>query len=191
MPPAELPDGTDDNEENPLTISTDGDFNVELVSVERQLAEILPASMLKPIKRIAYYIAKVGLPVHEACQIVGYELAQFKKMTVKYPLILRLVEMKSLEYKKDLLTTISTKARDSGDDKLALWLLERRFPEEFNPKKGGNPGEGEDLLGMAIEFIQRSGDGSPLVTERSGKAFVLKKGNATAADRKVVKDFLS
>jgi len=61
-----------------------------------------------------------------------------------------------------------------------MWLLERRFPAEFNPKKGTAGGGGTqeaDLLGMAVEFVQRSSTNNPLIKETAGRAFVLKAGS--------------
>ena len=80
----------------------------------------------------------------------------------KNPLVSRIIEMKELSYKRDLMSTLSAKAR-GGDDKLAQWLLERRYPEEFYVSKRSPQGGGdEDILFQAIEFVQKNGDSSPI-----------------------------
>lgn len=152
-------------------------------SVQEQLEEKYTPTFIEILKRLAYEISVVGLPVPEACIYVGVEYERLKVAMAEDPLIERLIKTKDIEYKRNLMVAVSEKART--DDKTGQWLLQSRYPDEFNPRKGTGKmrdDDGEDLLGIAMEFIQRSGDNQPLVTERSGKAFLLKKSSHSSED---------
>lgn len=153
-----------------------------LITAERELLEAKIAnefeeSFVKVLRRIAYYLSRVGLTLKEACQLVQYDQALFEAKMTQYPMIGELIAFKELEYKADLLATISQKAR-SGNDKLAMWLLESRYPDEFNQRKGAGTGTGEggdDLIAMGVEFVQRHGDSQPLVGTTAGRAFLVER----------------
>ena len=167
-------------EEENVLISVD----ISTDSLEGALSKKYAEEFIKVLKRLAYEISVVGLPIPEACVYVGVEYDRLVALMQEDPMIERLIKTKDIEYKRNLMIAVSEKART--DDKVGQWLLQSRYPDEFNPKKGASrkTGEGdEDLVGIAMEFIQRSGDNTPLVTERSGKAFVVKRtssGNASA-----------
>ena len=166
-----------------------------LITAERQLLEAkitaeFDADFVKVLRRIAYYLSNVGLTLGEACQLVQIRLEDMEKKMQMYPMIAELIAFKELEYKADLLATISSKARQ-GNDKLATWLLESRYPEEFNKRKGAGGGEGggaDDLIAAGVEFVQRHGDSAPLVSETAGRAFVVTKrgdGNNSQAIKRL------
>lgn len=148
--------------------------DLEIESLESQLLEIFNEKFVKVLKRLVYEIAQVGLSEKEACLLMNFDYDKLVALKAQYPVVQRLFDMKQLQYKRDLLKTISSKARAS-DDKLAQWLLESKYPEEFNKRKGagGEGGGGEDLLGTAIEFVRKTSSGG-VIKEESGRAFVLK-----------------
>lgn len=151
-------------------------------SVQEQLEKKYTPTFIEILKRLAYEISVVGLPVPEACMYVGVEYERLKVAMAEDPLIERLIKTKDIEYKRNLMVAVSEKART--DDKTGQWILQSRYPDEFNPRKGSarNNDDSEDLLGIAMEFIQKSGDNQPLVTERSGKAFLVKKSSHSSED---------
>ena len=149
------------------------DFDIRAGALESEIAERYNEDWVKIFKRLVYEIAVVGMPIKEACLIVGVEHEKLVMLMKADPLIGRLIQTKDIEYKRTLLKAVSTKART--DDKMSQWLLQARYPDEFNPRKGSAPSDqqSDDLLGIAIEFIQKSGDASPLVAERSAKISVV------------------
>lgn len=161
----------------------------EITSIEKKLSETMSADMIKILKRLAYEISIVGLSEEEACVIVDFDLARLQTLKKNNALVQRLFDMKNLEYKRGLIKTISNKAR-SGDEKLALWLLESKYPGEFNRRKGSGPGadddESKNILGAAIEFIQKQTSSDGLVSEKSGRAFLIKSNNGS--NKKVPKE---
>lgn len=155
-------------------------FGLENQSLEERAKAQLSPEFVKVLKKIAYYTSKVGLPLNEVCQMLDVDLKQFEEDMKLKPIIGQIIRVKELEYKKDLLYTLSQRAR-SGDDKLAQWLLERKYPEEYGEKKkGGNTNPGDDVVEIAMKFIRSNGDErDPLVQLSSGKSNVVKKKSQT------------
>lgn len=144
------------------------EFKLESLSLQKECEARFDAATLTALKKITYYITAVGFSIEEACTLSNVDPEKFKFLMETEPLIQKVIRIKELEYKRGLMHTVSARAKD-GDDKLAQWLLERRFPEEFGGKKGGG-GTERDILFEAIEFIQKSGDRNPLIKETSGRA---------------------
>lgn len=159
---------------NTLPATVDEDISSESRSLSELAKEKLTPEQLAQLKRIAYYVNQVGLSLEESCKLIDVEYDYFVKLMESQPFVRRIIEMKELEYKKDLMLTLSRKAR-TGDDKLAQWLLERKYPDQFSTKRPKGDGDG-DMLVEAIRFIQKSGDATPMVNETSGQAIVIRKG---------------
>lgn len=169
------------------------DFDIRSTQLGKEIEAKYNAEWVDIFKRLAYEITVIGLQIEEACIIVGVEYEKLVLLMKQDPLIERLIKTKDLEYKRALLKTVSMKAKT--DDKQAQWLLQARYPNEFNPRKGSGGGDGDnsDVLGLAIEFIQKNGDNKPLVTER--RMMVVKKGSGVQGERtdvvQEIKDILA
>lgn len=146
----------------------------EMSEADKNMVLAVGEKEAKKIRRIAYFLHLVGLNLEESCKLAGMDQDYFKQLMNEYPIVRKAIEIKELEYKKDMLYTISNKAR-TGDEKLAQWLLERRYPEEFAASKKHGPISDKDFLFEAIEFIQKSSDRGGLVKETSGRALVVKR----------------
>lgn len=153
-------------------------------SLETLAREKLTPQSIKALKKIAYYTAKVGLTLPEACMLSDVDYEKFQEEMKLEPLIGKIIKMKELEFKKDMLHTISNKAR-GGDDKLAAWLLERRYPEEYGAKKVNPNAPSDDPFLLAMEFIRKNGDSNPLVSETSGRAIIIKKQGSSEVVEKI------
>lgn len=152
------------------------DVNIRAESLEQSLQEKYNDEFIKLLKRLAYEIAVVGLPLNEACMIVGIDPERLKMVMLQDDLVEQMIKNKDLEYKRSLLIPLSEKAKT--DERVSQWLLERRYPDEFNSRKGNAPQDqntGDNLLSMAVEFIQKSGDNTPLVNEKSAKITIVKR----------------
>ncbi len=148
---------------------TEDEFEEQVASLENEIKKIVPKK-LEILKRLAYEISIIGLSEQEACMVVNFDIAELIALRQKHEKIERLFKMKSLEYKRGLLKTLSKKARE-GDEKLAQWLLEAKYGEEYNRRRGGggNGAEGgEDMLGAAVDFIQKSAGGGESVLGSGG-----------------------
>lgn len=187
IPPGVTPAVFDDQ------MPSDEDRSVleDMKVIEKKIEKLFPPDFVQVLKRLAYYLSNVGLEFDEACKMVRFSPEDMKKKIEKFPVIQDLVDTKILEYKMGLIKTVSAKGL-GGDEKMAMWLLERRFPGEFNPKKGSGSGnnEDQDLLGMAIEYVRKTSTANPLIKEESGRAFIIKK-NSAADTFKTINDVLA
>lgn len=138
---------------------------------KKQLPRDINADLLG---RIAWQINNAGLTTREACVVIGFSSDRFHKAMGEFPFIQEIIDRKIIEYKKDLLQPLVDKAKE-GNDRLAQWLLEKRFPDEFGTQQKINKMELEDsnIFAIALREIQK--DSAGLISQESGKAFVIAK----------------
>lgn len=172
---------------------TEEDKNLQttIVSLNDKLKENYLPVWYKAFVNISYEVSRVGLPLKEACILNDVDYETFLQMMEKDPDIKQLIDKKTLEYKRSLLKVVSHKA--TTDDKIALDLLMARFPDEFNKRKGSssNDPEGNNVVNMAINFIQQNGDKNPLVSFAAGKATPVEVVDEKAKNRQTIMDRLS
>lgn len=158
------------------TVEEESDYvDIRAANIEKAIEEKYSSEWLLMFQKVVYEITVVGLQLKEACMIAGVDYDNLLILMKKDPLVDQLIKTKDLEYKRKLLKTVNQKAKT--DDKVSMELLKARYPDEYNPRKGsGGGGEnGDDLLAVAIEFIQKTGDSTPLVQEKSGKITMVKR----------------
>jgi len=139
--------------------------------------EQLSPYQVKKLKQISYAISKIGLSVQDACVVVNLDPRTLEDWRKDHAIIGFIIDRKRLELKKNLLSILTAQAI-KGDKALAQLLLERLFPEDFAKNKTPDS-MNDDIIAQGIEFIQKHGDSSPLVTETSGRAFVVRHGSKT------------
>lgn len=168
------------------------EFTQAISRVEDEIEKQFPPALVAVLKKIAYEIGVVGLTEGESCMICDYSHEKFIALKQSYPIVQKLVEIKDLEYKRNLLKSISTRA--GTDDKVAMWLLEAKYPTEFNRRKGvggGGDKDPQDLVGAAIEFVRKSTGANGLISEESGRAFLIKTKDGAAVPIKSVHELLA
>lgn len=170
-------------------VPIDESTTLESQSLDEEAQRVLTPENFSTLKTIAKAVGKDGLSLEEACVIANVEFENFKRLAEQFPIIIKIVKVKETEYKHMLLRALATKAR-SGDDKMAQWLLERKYPEEYGGGKRGPGGESEaDLLGMAISFVQESQDSQPIVRKQI-EIRAVRRAGATSEVKKL-QSFLS
>lgn len=165
-------------------------IELESKTLEQKCEKKLSKEDFKALKKIAYFLSKVGMTLEEACFLVDIEIEKMEKLMEKYPFIQKIVHIKELQYKKGLLKTISLKAFN-GNDKLAQWLLEKRHPAEFGAKKSGPTSNDEDMLGEAIDYIQKTGSNTPLIDKKKSSKPVNEDGKKSNSLIKKIEDILT
>lgn len=166
------------------------ELSLQSDSLEEKAKRELTPQMLKILKKIAYYVSKVGLTLKESCMLCDIEFDAFESDMKLHPIIGTVIRIKELEYKKGLLYTISQKAR-SGDDKLATWLLENRYPDEYGGKKKGDEDDsGGDFFLEAIRLVRKRGDSNSLINPEAGRAVVASKEHGVVRDAPLAKDLM-
>jgi len=154
------------------TIDTD-EFELEIPdskNYEKQMLKSLPAQTLLAMKKLAYYIATVGLSFEDSCELIRYEPEEVRELIKTKPAIGRYLRLKEIELKKDLLKIISLQAKEQKNDKWAEWVLRSRYPEEFGTSKQKNTvNENDDVmksLTAMMQTIRRDANGNMLVEEK-------------------------
>ena len=172
VPPKKEP--TDEKEDFD---SQDVAMELERDNLEVKIAEYFTPEVLKKIKRVTYYTARVGLVFDEACKLSRTTSEEFAKWMNQSPELAELMSIKELEYKADMMAVLAARARKDGGDKVAQWLLQTKG---VGPKKGtGNVDGDDDIIAAGIEFVRKNGDSNGMVGEESGRAFVVKKSTDT------------
>lgn len=151
-------------------------------SFEELAEHYLKPEEINKLKKIAHYIGRVGLTVQESCLLADVKYEPFKELLQKNGFVGKLIMLKELQYKKDLLATLSNKARD-GDDKLATWLLERRYPGEFSKRKPKEDDGTSNVIADALEFIREHGDNAPIVKQENKVPIDVKDADANLLKR--------
>lgn len=180
-------------DDSPEGMEQEAELDFQSQSIEAELASKYPPNAVKLFKRLAYELSVIGLPLEDACLIIGLDYDKIKILINTDETVGRLIKVKDLEYKRGLLKVVSIKAKT--DDKTSSWMLERRYPDEFNPKKGqggGGDEAGDNYVKQAITFIQVGGDNVPLVARKSGAAReYIVEGENDKSIMKRIKDILS
>jgi hypothetical protein len=131
------------------------------------LNETLDPVTYHKFKVICHHISKSGLSEEESCILANYPKAKLYNLKQEYPLIADFLSKKQLEYKAALMRSIAAKATQ-GDDKLAMWLLERNFPEEFARRKiVEDPSRANSTITNAFQFIIAQNGENPLIKNKS------------------------
>lgn len=102
-----------------------------------------------------------GLTIEDALTLAELSEEEFNNYRSTNPRFSQLVERKKVEYKQILMTPITTAIKD-GDSKLATWMLERKFNEEYSSKRKPTP-ELTNPINIIINQIQSGELGSPIV----------------------------
>jgi hypothetical protein len=168
--------------------SPEDEFEFEIPDAknyEKQMVKKLDSNTLMAMKKLAYYVATVGLSFEESCELVRYEPEEVNTLIQSHPYIGRYLRLKEIEFKKDLLKILSLQAKDNKNEKWAEWMLRSRFPEEFGTPKQRNSGSSEDevtkSLTAMLHTIRKDGQGNTLVEEKK-MLRMINNGNGLATD---------
>lgn len=124
------------------------------------------------------YLAN-GLSESDALTLVEWtedEYSNYKKNNARYE---QLTQRKKVEYKAKLMKPI-TKEIEKGDARLAQWMLERQFHNDFSNKKKPEP-EQTNPIAVIINQIQNAPERSSLLPTR-----IIKKTIKEANDSHII-----
>lgn len=126
---------------------------------EDQIIDELKEKTTKIIKYI-----DDGLTEMDAVMFAGLNQLQYAEMLKKFPNTKDLIDKAIVGYKHKLVSTVSD-AAGKGDSKMAQWLLEKKFGEEYNQKVKDGAGQNGamDLLFAAVKHVQQDGNSTTLI----------------------------
>lgn len=148
----------------------------EIRSVANMLSTIevkLTPRQLKAIKEIGTAIGNVGLSLDDACLRSLITKEELDNLILYVPEVKDFLRLQQVEYKHKLLNIISNQAVQNGDVKMAMWLLEKQFSEEYDSsikKDIQRQGRGEDgdIMEMALTFVRRDNANSVPINDQAG-----------------------
>lgn len=112
-------------------------------------------------KLVLDYIAN-GLSESDSLTLVEWTEEDFENFKNSNPRYNQLVQRKKIEYKHKLMIPI-TKEIGKGDARLAQWMLERQFHNDFSNKKRPQE-EASNPISIIIQQIQNGTSSSSLIT---------------------------
>jgi hypothetical protein len=164
-------------------------FDREAINIDARIRARYSEDLVLILQRISKYLFEIGLPLNEACELSGITPDKFALLHDKDVDVQRVIYLKQLAFKRDMLAIMAKKAR-AGDTGMAEKLLEQRYPEEFGKKRPISPSGPGDSLTAAIRWVRENGDSTPLVAPSSGQALIVGRGNLTKDVAKTIEQFL-
>jgi hypothetical protein len=128
------------------------------------LKDKVGGEMYKKLRIVGAFLVQ-GMSLDESAILALMHPDTLKKLLEEHPEVRAFVTFKLTSYKAKLLRTITNSAVMSGGDKVAGWLLERKFGEEFGAKKVADQGEDsrKHLLDEGLRHVREAGDSVPLI----------------------------
>jgi hypothetical protein len=143
-----------------------------LVTIE---SKITPRE-LKMVQEIGLAIGTVGMNLSDACLKNRITKAELDTLIIYCPEIQTYLQLKQVEYKYKLLQVVTNHATQSGDVKIAMWLLEKHYGDEYDSSlkkdiaKMNRDNPGDDVVEMAFAFVRRQNSNSMPVNQSIGDA---------------------
>lgn len=159
----------------PRIMSQSQNDTVPLSQLFSVLEKKLSPKQLSDIQEIGLAIGSVGLSLEDACLRSRVSKEELDNLIIYVPEIATYLRLKKVEYKYKLLSTVTKHATDNGDVKIAMWLLEKNYADEYDSSvkkdlaRMDRQNQG-DVVEMAFAFIRRQNSNSMPVNEASGKA---------------------
>lgn len=157
----------------------------KLVSTIKDTFQDDPRS-LRAIQSIGLNVRETGMPVSESALLARLSEPELAALVEKCPLLTTYFELQRLKYKRALLKVINDNATINKDIKLAQYLLEKNFSEEFDSslkrereKNKPKVEDSDDVMSKLVSFVRDSALASPV---NEGNTNVVVKKNDTGDD---------
>lgn len=134
----------------------------------------LTPHQLKSVQEIGLAIGTVGLSLDDACLRSRVTKEELENWMVYCPELRTYLNLKQVEYKYKLLDVVTKHATEQGDVKIAMWLLEKHYGNEYDSslKKDlakMNHNSGDDVVEMAFAFVRRASSNTMPVNLLAGE----------------------
>lgn len=134
----------------------------------------LTPHQLKSVQEIGLAIGSVGLSLDDACLLSRVTKEELDNWMLYCPELRTYLNLKQVEYKQKLLEVVTKHAMTNGDVKIAMWLLEKHYGDEYDSslKKDlakMNRNDGDDVVEMAFAFVRRQSSNTMPVHLHAGK----------------------
>ena len=116
----------------------------------------------KKLRTIGAFIMR-GLSIEESCVLARVSKSKLDVLTEANEDVRSFIIFKQIAYKAELLNTLSASATQGRQAKTAGYLLEKKYPREFDVKKGDDDVRQPDVVERAIAYVRANSDSVPLV----------------------------
>lgn len=119
----------------------------------------------KKLRTIGAFIMR-GLPIDECCVLARVSYTKLQILMEENSDVKDFIIFKQISFKAGLLNTLSASATIGRQAKSAGYLLEKKYPKEFDQKKVDDGARQPDVVERAIAFVRSNSDKNPLVIPR-------------------------
>lgn len=136
-------------------------------AVEEMLRETLSGDECAKVMAIGQFILS-GMSLTESFTLTFISNDEYNNIRDKSDAVGKYIDFVSMVYKAELTRTL-TGAALAGSDKIAGWLMERKYAGEYSAKSVGDMSADKraHVLEEGVRFVQMNGDSKPLIPERS------------------------
>lgn len=156
----------DDEQDLPVPNDTDSTFVDALSDASLNFDSSLKAKFseteYKKLRTIGAFIMR-GLSIEESCVLARVNKSNLDSLMETNDDVKNFVIFKQIAYKAQLLNTLSASATTGRQAKSAGYLLEKKYPKEFDIKKGDDSVRQPDVVERAIAFVRANSEVTPLV----------------------------
>lgn len=149
----------------PQSSPTDDGFVSSLrdaaLDFDNNLEATLRPEDYKKLRTIGAFLLR-GLTLEESCILAKSSIEKLKVLMSEHDVIRNFIVFKQLSFKASLLDTMTQSAIKKGEVKSAGYLLEKKYPREFDKQKDDDVRD-PDVVEKAIKFVQGQGDTTPIV----------------------------
>lgn len=134
-----------------------------ITDFETKLRATYSPEQIKTIRTIGAFIM-TGMDLEECCILARIDPSQFALMADADAALRTFVVFKQTAYKAKLMGVLSSRAIEQLNEKIAGWILERKYRADWGSKRiSDDPETSQDALREGIEYIRDHGDSSPVV----------------------------
>jgi hypothetical protein len=123
---------------------------------------------LEAVIKIAQTIEKSGMSLSDCALLARMSPEELDLLQTEIPEVQLYLRLKRVQYKEKLLEVLHTQATTNKDVKIAMYLLEANFSEEYDPaakraiaKK--KPAEDDSVLAQLVNRVRTSAPNSPVI----------------------------
>lgn len=133
------------------------------VDFDQELRILFPDQKdYKTLRTIGAFIMR-GMSLRDSCVLSRISYERFEVLMQKYPPISDFITFKQAAYKASLLNTLASSATEGRKTKVAGYLLENHYRDEYGKKTKDDRTHAPDALESALEAVRMGGDSEPLV----------------------------
>lgn len=157
-------DGTEEISSPEIDSVFDDALSDASINFDSSLKAKFTEAEYKKLRTIGAFIMR-GLSLPESCILARVIPGKLDEIMAANEDVRSFIIFKQIAYKAQLLNTLSASATVGRQAKSAGYLLEKKYPKEFDIKKGDDDVREPDVIERAIRFVRENSERDPLVRQ--------------------------